>query len=293
MNKLIFGLILSNVLILFLLNDNNIIKDIKALRTTKIIEFVNEYTYYGLIKKMELYNYNYPLNKYLKDSVLLAIIICTLVYLSTNAVIYTLIVVLIAVLLLPYYHYLNAKRIYYQYLEESIICYVTSAIIFVRERKNSLRIIKDCSELVNDPLKSSLNECIETIEKTANYEQALDTLESKYQHQAIKKLHLLLKNYKKEGSYNENLFEYLYYNIEDLELSVNEYKAKKAANRQVFYYMVIINLSSVILIKKMFNSRMMDLNSPEFNFMVFVFFIANIITVLFYERYLSKVEVIC
>lgn len=285
---IIFGTIASFIYIVF----DYQIDDFKFIYQNKLIRYLYKHSYFGIKKKLLEVSEDYTLKKYILHSSLIIILLGSIVYFSTNNIVYALIIVTLVVFLIPYYRYLYLYDCYNAHLEENIIIYVTSAILFIREKKNSLRILKDCIEIVNNPLKEDLKICVSKIEKDALYINAVDELEDKYPHQAIKKLHLLLKTYRKEGNNNDGLVDYLYHNIEDLELAINEYKAKKKANRKIFYYMVIINCSSILFFKNMFSSSVVDLNSNEFNSTVFLFYIANILTVIAYERKMAKEKVL-
>ena len=278
----IFIFIILNIL----LNMN--INNYYMFLNNKYTDYLYDHSYIGMKKKLLEVNCEYSLRSYIFNSIVLATITIVLVYLSTNTIVYAIILGLLLIFILPYYKYINAYRLYKQHIEENILIYVSTCILFIQERKNSLKILKDCKDLLQDPVRNVVDNATTYIEDTANYELGIDKIEYTYNSPSITKVHTLLKSYKKDGGYNKNLYEYIYQNIEDLELSINEYRIKKQANRNVFYIMVGINLLSVLLFKKMFNNQSLDLNSPSFNLSVFIFYIFNILTVFYYERKCNK-----
>ena len=281
---MIFLCVFSILNILFNIN----IKSYDFLLHNKYFDYIYDHSYYGLKNKLNSVGCEYSLRSYFIGCLGLGSIAIVLVYLSTNTILYALIITLLLIFILPYYKYINASRLYKQHIEENILLYVSTCTLFIQERKNSLKILKDCRDLLSNPVKEIVQDATNYIEQTANFEQGIDIIENKYDSPSITKVHTLLKSYKKEGGYNKALYEYIYQNIEDLELAINEYRLQKRTNRNVFYIMVGINLLSVLLFKKMFNNQSLDLNSQSFNFSVFVFYIFNILTVFYYERKCNK-----
>ena len=278
--------ILIFIILNILLNMN--INNYYMFLNNKYTDYLYDHSYIGMKKKLLEVDCEYSLRSYIFNSIVLGTITIVLVYLSTNTIVYAIILGLLLIFILPYYKYINAYRLYKQHIEENILIYVSTCILFIQERKNSLKILKDCKDLLQDPVRNVVDNATTYIEDTANYELGIDKIEYTYNSPSITKVHTLLKSYKKDGGYNKNLYEYIYQNIEDLELSINEYRIKKQANRNVFYIMVGINLLSVLLFKKMFNNQSLDLNSPSFNLSVFIFYIFNILTVFYYERKCNK-----
>ena len=287
-NFILFIIIFILIFIIINLLLNISINDYKFIINNKYIDYLYDHSYYGMKKKLETVNCEYSLRSYLIGCIILGSITIFLVYISTKTILYSILLAILLIFILPYYKYINASRIYKQHIEENILIYVSTCILFIQEKKNSLKILKDCKDLLAEPVKNVVYSATTHIEDTANFEEGVDLIESTYNSGSITKVHTLLKSYKKEGGYNKNLYEYIYQNIEDLELSLNEYRIKKQANRNVFYIMVGINLLSVLLFKKMFNNQSLDLNSSSFNFSVFIFYIFNILTVFYYERKCNK-----
>ena len=254
------------LLILFLMFNINI-NDFMFLKKTKLYKFVIDKSYIGANLKLRSLDTSYPRERYLKHSLITFVVVTLTVFITTNSIIYSSIIAMLIIFLLPYYYYINTKRIYNEKINENILIYVSSVILFIQEKKNSLKILIDCKDLVIDPIKTSLANSINYIEETSNYNKALDLLEKEYLCDNIIKIHSLLKNYRSDGNCNDELYKYIYKNIEDYEINLNNYKANKNANRKIFYFIALINIISVLLFKSMFNTTI-NFDNDIFNFYI-------------------------
>ena len=250
---------------------------------------IRDLSYFGLIRYIEILGGHYPFRRYLMQSVTLGTLCGLLCYTTTENWIYACSIAALTVFFLPSFFYMNLKRLAQQKLEKEIFTYVSTAILYVREDKNSLRILKDCAALAEGPLKNDLEQCVQKIERDTDFSTALDELEKKYPYAQLRNLHLLLKGKKNEGGRNEQLIDYLFDNTEESELLINDYRQKKEAGRKVFYFMLVLNLIAVLVMKKMFHSSSaVDLNTAGFQFCVFCFYLLNAITLFWYEHWCSN-----
>ena len=83
-----------------------------------------------------------------------------LCYATTEHWFYSAVIASLAVFFLPSFFYMNLKRLAQEKEEKEMLTYVSTAILYIREDKNSLRILKDCAALVEAPLKKDLELCV-------------------------------------------------------------------------------------------------------------------------------------
>ena len=244
---------------------------------------VYQYSFWGIKQKCRNINYQYSSKKYLIECVVIIVITVVLAYLTMQSIVYCTLLSIIIILVFPYYQYLKISNDYQQLLYNEVLLYASSGILFIQEQKNTMRILIDCADLVKDPLKSKIIEAINYIETTADFEGGLLIIEKQFKQSPIAKLHVLLKSAKSQGGYNINLYRYLYQNIEDIEKNINDYLIRKANNRKIFYIMVLMNIVAAYCFKEIFN-----ITDTGFNQSVFVFYIFNLLTIIYYERCCTK-----
>lgn len=263
--------------------------DIHQFLGCRPVRWLRECSYTGVVHRVQLLGRSYPAAQYAAQAAVLGTLCGLLCYATTEHFLYSLIVASLAVFFLPLFFYLNLKRLADEKTEKEVMTYVSTAIMYLRENKNSLRILKDCAQLAEEPLKSDLEQCVLTIEETSDFCVALDRLEQSYPYSQLRNLHLLLKGKKLEGGRNVQLIDYLFANTEESELLINDYRQKKAASRNVFYFMLVLNLLAALVMKKMFHSSsFVDLSTPAFRFSIFIFYLLNAATVIGYERWCSR-----
>ena len=287
--KIMFILILACCMIWTCLILKVEVSDLKQILKSAPVLKIREISYFGLIRYIEMLGGHYPFRRYLMQSVTVGSLCGLLCYTTTGNWFYASIIAGLTVFFIPSFFYMNLKRLAQQKLEKEIFTYVSTAILYVREDKNSLRILKDCAELAEGVLHDDLMLCVEKIEADADFSTALDELERKYPYAQLRNLHLLLKGKKNEGGRNEQLIDYLFDNTEESELLINDYRQKKEAGRKVFYFMLILNLIAVLIMKKMFHSSSaVDLNTAGFQFCVLCFYLMNAVTLFWYEHWCSN-----
>ena len=256
---------------------------------TRAMRKLKEISYFGLIRRIEILGGHYPAGQYASQAAILGTLCGLLCYATTEHWFYSAVIASLAVFFLPSFFYMNLIRLAQEKEEKEMLTYVSTAILYIREDKNSLRILKDCAALVEAPLKKDLELCVGQIEANSDFAQALDDLEKKYEYSQVRNLHLLLKGKKIEGGRNEQLVDYLFDNTEKSELLINDYRQKKAAGRSVFYFMMILNLLAALVMKKMFHSSMyVNLTTETFRFCIFLFYLLNAATLFLYESWCSR-----
>lgn len=264
-------------------------KDWQRFLDTRVMRKLKEISYVGLIRRIEILGGHYPIGQYLSQAAVLGTLCGLLCYATTDHFIYSVIIASLTIFFLPSFFYMNLKRLAQEKEEKEMLTYVSTAIFYIREDKNSLRILKDCSALVEAPLKRDLEICVNQIEDNSDFAEALDNLEKKYEYSQVRNLHLLLKGKKIEGGRNEQLVDYLFDNTEESELLINDYRQKKAAGRSVFYFMLVLNLLAALVMKKMFHSSVyVNLATEAFRFCIFLFYLLNAATLFLYEYGCSR-----
>lgn len=264
-------------------------KDVICFLQSFPFRYIKQYSYSGMLYKIRAMGKDYSIRQYVIQAAILGSLCGLLCYATIQHLVYSLLIASLAIFFLPFLIYLDLKRKVEEMIEKEMLTYVSTAILYLREKKNSLRLLKDCAEIVQNPLQQDLKICIEKIEETSNYSLCLDELERKYPYCQVRNLHLLLKGKKLEGGHNEQLIDYLFSNTEESELLINDYRQKKEANRSVFYFMLILNLLAVLVMKKMFHSSTyVDLSTTGFQLSVFLFYLMNATTVLYYEHWCSR-----
>ena len=245
-------------------------KDWQRFLDTRVMRKLKEISYVGLIRRIEILGGHYPIGQYLSQAAVLGTLCGLLCYATTDHFIYSVIIASLTIFFLPSFFYMNLKRLAQEKEEKEMLTYVSTAILYIREDKNSLRILKDCSALVEAPLKRDLEICVNQIEDNSDFAEALDNLEKKYEYSQVRNLHLLD-------------------NTEESELLINDYRQKKAAGRSVFYFMLVLNLLAALVMKKMFHSSMyVNLATEAFRFCIFLFYLLNAATLFLYEYGCSR-----
>ena len=192
------------------------------------------YSYLGLRQNFKDLGYEYTIKEYIFHS--LVIMAGLLIfYLGTKtSFIYIVFLVIVSIGVIPYFIWLRRKQRYDQLVNEQVLLYVTTGILFIQEKKNSIKILSDLMELVNGSIKAYIKEALNIIDESTSYEEGLLYIESKLPFDSVKKFHALLISYKQDGGYNPDLYHYLYQSIEDLEINLNDYHIKKENHSRIF-----------------------------------------------------------
>ena len=286
-------MVIITVLIVFtlvLINLNFNAMDYNNLCKYKIINKIIDLSFISMKIKFKIIGIEYSNRKYLINCTILSLVLGTTFYFTINNLLYTLILLIICLFLFPYIQYLNFKSRFDAFIESNIFSYTQSSIIFLKEEKTVYNILNECVNNVSNPLKKDLCDAIKYIDKTSDFDKALDNIETKYRHTCIKNLHILLKGKLKYGTINNNLYDFLYHDIEDYELMISNFKLNKAANQKAFYFMMFLDLFAVYIIKAMFNDTQMLQSDNSTQVTIFVFYLLNIFTVYFYEIYCNKMN---
>ena len=264
-------------------------EDFRRLLRYKPVRRLLDISYFGLVGKIRILGQDYSWRRYLNQAAVMGTLTGLLCYATVEHLVYTLIIAALLIFFLPLLFYLNLKRLAQEKTEKEVLTYVSTAIMYIREDKNSLRILRDCALVAELPLRADLERCVQRIEDSSDFSGALDELEQHYPYAQLRNLHLLLKGKKLSGGRNEQLIDYLFTNTEESELLINDYRQKKAASRSVFYFMLVLNLLAALILKKMFHSSAyVNLSTAGFRFCLFLFYLFNLATVLGYELRCSR-----
>ena len=276
--------------LIFILNIKVNDKDLKVFKKYKIVRKVCGLSFSSLKSKFDIIGINYTNQKYFINALLLSLVLGVIFYITIQSLLYTTILLSICIFLFPYIQYLNYKSQYDEYIESDIFSYTQSAIIFLKEEKTVYNILKECINNVSGPLKNDLINAVKHIDQSSDFVFALKEIEDKYQHTCIKNLHILLIGKLKYGTINSNLYDFLYHDIEEYELMISNFKLKKSANQKAFYFMMLLDLCAVYIVKSMFNDTQMLTADTNTKLVIFVFYIMNIGTIYFYEIYCNKMN---
>lgn len=251
---------------------------------------LKKWSYIGVIINIKDLGYEYSTKKYMIQSIVIAAGFGWIAYYTTDTIFYSVILISGCIFLLPYYNMLQLKTKYRQMVEDNIFAYVSNSLVYLRENsKTVIEIITDCLPAISNPLKNDIEECLKHISMTGDFDLALDMLEKKYNHTILKNLHDIFKVKYHEGALNILLYSYLYDNVNDYELILSDYRKKYIANRSVFYIMVLLEMFAIFLIVNMFgSSEIVDLKTPFFQAIIWAYYVLNIATVMYYEKWCSK-----
>lgn len=254
----------------------------------KVFDKIVSLSYLGMHAEIDKLGYLYSVGQYIKQSLLIGIGTGILVYLSIHQIFYTLLIVLILIFLIPYFNYLRLKVNRDQKIEESIFVYVQTALIYLREEKTVMQILKDCSLSIEGVLYNDINEAIDTILISGELSKGLDFIEGKHPYSVVKNLNVLLKGKNNEGSCNKQIVDYLFENTESYERVLNSYKLKKKANQFVFYTITVLNCIAIIMLTNLFMGKDAIIHNTALHQVLFIYYILNICTIFYYETWCSK-----
>lgn len=244
--------------------------------------------YNNLKKRFKELNESYTIHQYATLCLIISMGLLFFCSVCLTNYFYTFILIIITIAILPVVLWLRKKQKYDQLLYQELLLYVTSGILFIQERKSSLKILKECAELVKGPLHLVLNEAISTIENTTDFEKGLTIIEKRFDEPCIKKLHVLLRSINEEGSYHQDLYQYLYQSTETLEMNLNEYQLSKENNHHIFYGMWLLNFMAIMCLINLFQIEVNQINSESFNILGSLFYLINLASLLYYELWCSK-----
>ncbi len=283
MRSLIFWAIFLYFILLIFLHSN--IFTVENLINDEWVLNLRNVSYFGMILKIKELGYDYSLFQYAFESSILSCVLGILAYMTTKSIALSLVLVLISTFLLPYYHFLATESLYKYKIEQDLFLYVTSSLVYLREDTlTSLEIMMNCLSSLSSIVQTDLQKTLNFISSTSQFEEGLDMFEKKYCHSIVKNLHIILKAKYNEGALNLSLYEYLYDNVESYELLNSEFIKKSKANRSLFYFMILLEFLAIYLVVNVFgNSQFINLESTFFKMVIFIYYLLNIITVLFYE----------
>lgn len=277
--------------LLFLLN--NSFKENKEVKTIKkqFIESLNSYTYSGINKKLNEFNMNYSLSNYIKHSSLLFIALGLLCYSTTKSLRITLLITLLYLVAIPFVVYQKKRQLFKINLITSIFIYTQSILMYLREDKTVVDILRECEESNNNFLRRDLKEVNQYILKTTDVLTGLESLENKYTYSIVINTHIILKHKLIDGIVNQNLIDYLYTNIENYEIAFNEYINKRRSNNYLFYLILGLNAFGVYSLTNFITLQSNNQNSVM-QAVLTLYYILNLITIIIYENWCTNTLVL-
>ena len=277
-------------LLLALINIEYNKNDLNNLKDSKVIRFLYQHSYHGLIIPIKKLGYSYTGLKYVCQSVVFAGLVGLLFYATCNDVKFTIIITLLVVAIIPYIYYLNLKLRYLNLIETEVFNYATNIIIYLKEKQTVTDVLINTANNVEEPLSSDLHQLLKYINDTNNFNKGLDLIETKYNYSFLKNVHILLKNAFNRGYNNFELYNYTFNSIEAYQLTLNKYRLKKAANRKLFYFMIILDLIGVNGLIHIFAREL--LTNTYIADIIFIYYCLNLITVIYYEFFCFKINTI-
>jgi hypothetical protein len=265
--------------------------DLQVIIKNKLFQNIYKYTYYGLIEPIKKCGYDYSISKYILHSIIIGGGTSLLFYCTTYDLRYSVMIMIVVSLIIPYIYFLNIKTDYFIFIEENIFIYSTNIIIYLKENKVVSEVLLLTSDNVENPIKDDIYNLVLYINDTNNFNEALDRIEKKYQYSILKNVHILLKNARDRGFNNENLYDYTFNSIEEYQILINNYRIKKQTNKKLFYFMTVLDIAGVLFLIKMFaESSFINSGDSGINFSIFIFYLLNIITVIYYETFCLRIN---
>lgn len=274
------------VMLVFIFYKRN--KDPYSLES-QLMEKILSYSYFGIAQQCKQLGYEYKIKTYLKEIVIVFIILGVICQVTINHWFVTIVVCSIYCLCLPMIHLQRVHVEVQDSINEGLFTYLQTALMLLRENKTVFEILKLCEECSEYPIKEDLHEINIYISKTGKISTALDILEKKYPNSFIKNLNIVMKNKNDEGALSEQLIDYFYMDVENFEMLLNEFKGKRKANHTLFYLIECLNAIGVLALKNFVSQQ--SLNSSSTLLSVFVlFYFLNLITILLYEQWCNKIH---
>lgn len=123
-------------------------------------------------------------------------------YLYFYSIIVSIIYAIIAIMFIPYLAYLRCKKAYSDFLFEQIQVYATNVIMEFNTTQSfvkSLEGVRD-SGVLEDPVLSDVNQMIAIAYSSADIDDAINFMNSKYDYYIVRNMHQLFYQITKEGS---------------------------------------------------------------------------------------------
>ncbi|MEG0077445.1 MAG: hypothetical protein RR700_06355 [Anaerorhabdus sp.] len=261
--------------------------DFKQFENLKLFHWIQDHSFTAISKKLEKLNVRYTLTEYTTTSVFVGGILFTLVYNTIHNWFYTLLLLGVVLFFLPYLNYINCMRKYEEKIERDCYDFTCTAITYLRENRSVFRVLRDCQKIVEDPLKSDLEQVLIQTHNGVDLQESLLKFSTKYPYDEILKLNQLLLSKAKDGVYSPVQYDVMMEHLEDLEKVVINFRIQKDSKRKGFYMVIAFSLISGYLVQSLFNAdMMMDMNRMKFYY--FIFFSLHVALILLFERKFSR-----
>ncbi len=280
----LLGLAVLNTLVCFIWIETS---DFNGFEESKIVQWIKQYTFSTISKKLKKLNVQYTLTEYTTTSAFVGCVLFTIVYNTIHNWFYTCILLGVVLFFLPYLNYINCMRKYEEKIERDCYDFTCTAITYLRENRSVFKVLRDCQKVVEDPIQSDLEHVLVETHDGVDLKESLLKFSKKYPYDEILKLNQLLLSKAKEGIYSPIQCDVMMEHLEDLEKVVNNFRIQKDSKRKGFYMVVGFSLLSGYLVQSLFNTdMMMDMNRMEFCY--FLFFGFHVALILLFERKFSK-----
>lgn len=263
-------------------------ENIAELKEYRPIQKLFHISYFGQIKELKKINQKYSLSDYKKHSLIISLLTSIIAYQTFKDIYLMIILAGIAMLLWPYFYCLRIRSRYKKEVEEALFIYTQTILLYLREGHSALQTIELSLNSVPAIIEKEIHLIVEYIHQENNFQKGLSLLEEKYPYQMIRNVNILLVGKKVHGVFDVGLIDYLQESIESHENLLKSFYDKKAANQKIFCILLMMNLMAVLMI---LNFVAITSNSANPNYLkgvVLLFYIANGLSFVFYERWCFK-----
>lgn len=283
---MIFLFISYFIILLFLFYKRN--KEPTSIESQIVSKFI-DYSYFEIARKCHLLGYKYDLKTYLKQILVLFVILGALCQLTINNVLITVFICIAYALCIPFIYYQKINLVSQEHLNEELLNYIQTALMLLRENKTVFEVICLSEECAGQPIKDDLNKIIDFIKFSGDITKGLNLFEEKYNNSFIKNLNIIMINKNNEGAISDNLIDYFYINVENYEVLLNSFKAKRKANHILFYVIECLNAIGILSLTNFISIQNTN-NSPMLVSTLTLYYILNLVTIIIYEQWCSKIK---
>ena len=249
------------------------------------LEFDFKYSFNKVKQSLDKINVTYTVRDYTTKSIIVGFILFVIVYGTIKDIYYTSVLILIAVIFIPYLNYINCLRIYKEKLTQDSFDYIHYAITYLNENRPVIRVLKDCQRVIDQPIKQELSNTIYMIDAGMFVNEVLDKF--KFNNDYILKLNQLMVSKSMDGIYSKIQLNILSNYIEDIEKLEAKYRINKDAKRKGFYMVIAFSLLSAFFVRELFQTDMAT-NIEMMNFYYFVFYLGHLLLIILFENQYGK-----
>ena len=171
-------------------------------QTGKLYGKVAPYTYGEIKKKVKEIGQDYTTTQYISQIIIFAIAGGGITYLYFYNLIISIIYALLAVLAVPYIHYLRCKRLYSEFVFEQIQVYTTNVIMEFATTQSFVKALEGVNQsgVLEDPVRADVQVMIDMAYENGTIDQSLQYMNEKYDFYMVKNMHQLFLQITNEGA---------------------------------------------------------------------------------------------